>query len=171
MSARMPAMRTRALRACAALLALALLILAVEAAGRASRPGALREAADPLLWGGAGSALQALDDAGDAAAETVEAPPSFEEEVLSLKGRADARVDEQGDVAGFSVKASADDAFTAVSFELEAKGWTRVDSGAAACGTFVKERGAYRWAFASCVQAGAATCVVVQVAPAKQEGA
>lgn len=169
---RMPSRGLRALRACAVLLAIALLAAAVEAVGRSSRPSALREASDVFFReDGRTSVLQSLDDGAEGALGAREAPPSFEDEVLSLEGRADVRVDERGGVVGFSVEDRAGEAFAAVSRELEARGWTGVESGAATCGTFAKDRGAYRWAFASCVQVGSTACVVVQVVPLEQEGA
>lgn len=168
-SARMPPMGGRALRACAVLLAIALLAPVVEAAGRPSRPSALREASDAFF--GETPVLQSLDDEAEGALGAGEAPPSFEDEVLSLEGRADVRVDERGGVVGFSVEGRAGEAFAAVSRELEEKGWTGIESGAATCGTFVKDGGAYRWAFTSCVQVGNAACVVVQIMPLEREGA
>lgn len=151
------------MRACAIVAVGVLIGLAAGGGSCASGEGALREAADPSLWegGSAGVSLQALDDATD----PVEAPPSFEDEVLSLRGRAEARVDDRGGIVGFTVAGSADAAFQTLSSELRAKGWTSVQSGSATRGSFAKEEGSYRWAFASCVQSGDATCVVVQVVP------
>lgn len=168
-SARMPPMGVRALRACAVLLAIALLVPAVEAVGQSSRPSALREASDAFFR--ETPVLQSLDDEAEGALGAREAPPSFEDEVLSLEGRADVRVDERGGVVGFSVEGRAGEAFATVTRELEAKGWTGVESGAATCGTFAKDGGAYRWAFASCVQVGSTACVVVQIMPLERKGA
>lgn len=168
----MPPVGVRALQACAVLLAIALLVAAVEAVGRPSRPSTLREASDAFFGEDARTpVLQLLGDEAEGAGGTCEVPPSFEEEVLSLEGRVDVRVDERGGVVGFSVEGRAGEAFATVSRELEAKGWTGVESGAATCGTFAKDQGAYRWVFASCVQVGGTACVVVQVVPLEREGA
>ena len=169
--ARYDAIRGRALRACACVFALVALVPVVEGVFQATRPGVLREVADASLWdaGDAEFARRAFE--GGEEGGSAEAPPAFEEEALSLAGRCDVRVDERAGVVGFVVEESQAEAFSAVRSELESKGWTGVRSGDEACGTFAKGHGSYRWAFASCVRAGAATCVVVQVVPVDEEGA
>lgn len=91
-----------------------------------------------------------------------DAPARFEEEVLSLEGVSEMRVDPRSAIVGFTSAKAADHVFKDASDELEARGWTFVDSGSNTCGTFVKEAGTYRWVFVSCVQVGSSTSVVVQ---------
>lgn len=90
------------------------------------------------------------------------APEAFEEEVLSLAGLSEVRVDPRSSVVGFTAVGSAERAFEHAARELEVRGWTSIDSGSTTCGSFVKGEGRYRWAFVSCVQVGSTTSVVVQ---------
>lgn len=163
-------MRTRTARACA-VVAVALLAAALAGGfGGASDFGVLREATELSLWDADDEASR-FDAFVDAPACVPDAPPSFEEELFALEGRVDVRADARAGIVGFAVEEPVDRAFALLSSELKAKGWTCVQSGAAACGTFVKREGAHRWAFASCVRSGAATCVVVQVVPTEEGGA
>lgn len=156
-----------------ALLVVALMLGGVGLSGviaRANEPGVLKEASDPALWLPAGfsDVEHALD--GEGAVGRARAPDGFEDEVLSLHGREELRVDERACVVGFSVAGTSEETFLAVSCELEALGWIGVESGLPNCGTFVKEEGSYRWLFASCVQTGGSTSVVVQYATTENEG-
>lgn len=156
-----------------ALLVVALVLGGVAVSGalvRANEPGVLKEASDPALWQPSGFAdvEHALDEEG--APGRARAPDGFEDEVLSLHGKEDTRVDERARVVGFTMAGVSEEMFQAVSCELEALGWIRVESGLPNCGTFVKEEGSYRWLFVSCVQAGESTSVVVQYATTENEG-
>lgn len=163
-------MRVRALRACAVVVAVVLAAALGGGFEEASGSGVLRELSE-LALRGAGEERLGLEALAPATACEPDVPPSFEEELLALEGRADVRADARAGIAGFTVEEPPDQAFSELSSELEAKGWSRVESGAAACGTFAKNEGPYRWAFASCVGSGTATCVVVQVEPIDEEGA
>lgn len=150
-----------ALAALAAALALALsvdVVLDLGEPGVASEVG--RAALADMVSGGSASAESETP---------VEAPDRFEDEVVSLVGRGDVHVGARGRVVGFCCDKSPEAAFLEVAGILEGRGWTAVESGLAASGSFVKEEGAYTWAFVSCVQSGSATSVVVQC-EAQDEG-
>ncbi len=159
-----PSMRVRALRSCA-IVAVALLAVALAGGfGGASGTGVLREASDLSIRSVGEGSPSFMSSAGTPTCQS-DAPVSFEEELFTLDGRDDLRVDARAGIVGFTVEDPIDRAFAQLSSELEAKGWSRVGSGSSAYGTFVKSGGAYRWALASCVRSGTATCVVVQVVP------
>lgn len=163
------------------LLAAALVFLALVLVGRAfeeaDRPSVLSEAA-ALIGGeeadadgdadaGALELLASLDSS-DGADDEV--PESFQEEVLSTAGREDLRCDASAGIVGFSEEGSAEEVFAQLSAELAEKGWTGVESGLDAAGTFVKGDGDHRWLYLSCVQVGDSTSVVAQV-ESLEEGA
>lgn len=163
-------MRVRALRACTVVAAVMLAAAFAGGFEGASGSGVLRKASELSLRDVGGEAL-GLEALASVPAREPDVPPSFEEELVALEGRADVRADARAGIVGFTVEEPPDRAFSELSSELEAKGWSCVESGAAACGTFARNEGSYRWAFASCVRSGTATCVVVQVEPIEEEGA
>ena len=71
------------------------------------------------------------------------------------------RTDASARVVGFTTQGKAVAAFEEAAAELEGKGWTQVESGMPACGTFVKRDGTYRWLFVSGVQVGKDASMVV----------
>ena len=71
------------------------------------------------------------------------------------------RTDASARVVGFTTQGEAAAAFEEAAAELEGKGWTQVESGMPACGTFVKRDGTYRWLFVSGVQVGKDASMVV----------
>ena len=165
------------------LLAASLVFLALVAVGRAfeeaGRPSVLAEAA--ALIGGEEGEADADGDADAGALELLasldssdgaddEVPESFQEEVLSTAGREDLRCDASAGIVGFSEEGSAEEVFAQLSEELAEKGWTGVESGLDAAGTFVKGDGDHRWLYLSCVQVGDSTSVVAQV-ESLEEGA
>ena len=85
----------------------------------------------------------------------------FEDEALALEGREDVRADASAPVVGFTTQGEVAVAFEEAAEELEGKGWTQVESGMPACGTFVKRDGTYRWLFVSGVQVGKDASMVV----------
>lgn len=106
------------------------------------------------------SLLSALEDAVSSGDEV---PESFQEEILSLDGFTELRCDLDSGVVGFTAQGEAEEVFEEIEAVLEEGGWTFVESGLEACGTFVKVEGDYQWLFVSCVQVGSSTSVVVQV--------
>ena len=151
-----PARRRR--RAVAALALLLVAVLAVDAVGRAVRPGVLREAA-----------VLAVDGAA-ASREPPRLPEGFSQEVVPVEGFAGLRVGAGGSVVGYEVEKDPARAFDEVRSLLDERGWKAVPSGDRAGGSFVKETGRFRWAYVSCVRAGDTTSVVVQCATADEKG-
>ncbi|OUO92125.1 hypothetical protein B5F40_01995 [Gordonibacter sp. An230] len=146
-------MRTRIVRA---VLALCLAALAVSCAvwlGGVAGSDVLRMALDPTLWN------DASGDAGAFGGDLL--PEGFGSEVLALEDSEDVRVDASACVVGFTMRGEAAGMFEKVARELEGKGWTQVDSGMPACGTFVKRDGSYQWLFVSGVQVGEDAGMVV----------
>lgn len=127
-------------------------LAASDAFGQAMQPSVLGEVA---AWDGVSSAERSVQ---------VALPRGFEDEVLAVADERELAVDERGRVVGFVRSRESEQAFSSVAEELERGGWTHVPSGWAACGSFVKGEGAYRWVFVACVEAGGATSVVVQYA-------
>ena len=147
------------------LLAAALLIaacvgacVAVPAVLDGPHAGAVEKLRLALTFGDAGSASVPGTDE--------QLPEGFQEEVLSLEGRKDVRVGAGGQVVGFVERADPQEAFAALSAELEAGGWAAIDSGRDDCGSFVKGGGRFAWVFVSCVRVGEATSVVVSTVAA-----
>lgn len=99
-------------------------------------------------------------------ARTGDPPRGFEDEVLRLDGREDVRVEERLGLVGFSCSGAAEETFSSLEQELQAKGWLGVESGNEEWRSFVKNSGTYRWAFVACVRVGAWTSVVVRYATA-----
>ncbi|MEC4176740.1 hypothetical protein VIN30_09810 [Adlercreutzia sp. R7] len=108
-----------------------------------------QEAAVPLPVPGEGTVL-------------AEAPPWFSDEVFSLEGFEDVRANENWTVMGFSFAGSVDEALAWGRCQLEAGGWTVVESGVAGAFTAVKEGGRLSWLLLSGTGVGERTCVVVQ---------
>ena len=146
-------MRARVVRAVLALGSVAVAASCASWFGGVAGSDVLREAADPALWDGAAEATS--EDGGDPA------PEGFEDEALALAGREDVRTDASARVVGFTTQGEAAAAFEEAAAELEGKGWTQVESGMPACGTFVKRDGTYRWLFVSGVQVGKGASMVV----------
>ena len=97
---------------------------------------------------------------------TGDPPQGFEDEVLRLDGREDVRVEERLGLVGFSCSGAAEETFSSLEQELQAKGWIDVESGNEGWKSFVKNSGPYRWAFVACVRVGTWTSVVVRYATA-----
>lgn len=89
---------------------------------------------------------------------------AFADEVVSLVGRSDGRIDEGSRVIGWSCDGQASEVLGATTGELERKGWKKTGNDQAACASFSKESGRYRWAFVMCTQIGSSVSVVLQVA-------
>ena len=106
------------------------------------------------------SLLAALEDA---ATSGDEVPESFQEEAFSLEGFTELRCDLDSGVIGFTAQGEAEEVFEEIEAALEEGGWTFVESGLEACGTFAKTSGDYQWLFVSCAQVGDSTSVVMQV--------
>lgn len=87
----------------------------------------------------------------------------FADEVTSLAGRSEGRIDEEARIIGWSCEGRASDALSSTAAELEQKGWKRMESGYATCMSFTKASGCYRWAFLMCAQIGSSVSVVIQV--------
>lgn len=134
--------RRRAWTIAAALVAGLVVALALASA---DRPGVLREAA------------RSPTEASDAGP-----PAGFEDEALRLEARCDVRADERNGVLGFSCAGGAAETLAALEGELRAKGWSSVSSGYEGTGSFVKEKGRYRWMFVACIDVGDWTSVVVR---------
>lgn len=150
--------RTRVRRACWVVGGLLAMTVLTWALGCVGRPGVLGEAASAV----AGEAT--ARGAPDAPA----LPLGFADEVVAVAGRDEVRADERGRVVGFCVSSAAEGVFSSLADELAGKGWARIESGSATCGSFSKNGGAYRWAFVTCVQVGDSTSVVVQYAAADE---
>lgn len=90
-------------------------------------------------------------------------PDAFADEVVSLEGRSDGRIDEQARTIGWSCEGEVSEVFSSTATELKQKGWKQMESGQAACASFTKGSGCYRWAFVACAQVGSSVSVVVQV--------
>ena len=146
------------MRAAALVAALVIGCLVVEVVLDGSREGVGSEAGRIAFEEIAG------DREGDRSAEerNRDMPEGFEEEVLSMEGKSAVRVGAEGSVVGFSVSQDASAAFSDLSAELVAHGWQPVGSGRGDCGTFLKSEGRFTWLFASCIQVGSGTSVVIQ---------
>ena len=148
----------RLLRALAIVVGLVLACCAVDAVLRLSQPSAMGDA----LGIGAGAAdfpSRATASTGPAQAEL---PEGFESEVLDLAQVEGLRVAAGGTVVGFSLQGDASEAFAQLSTQLQANGWSAVESGRPDCGSFVKGEGTYTWLFVSCTQVGDGVSVVLQ---------
>lgn len=143
-------MKGRLLRASALTAALILAVLAGEALVDSAKQG---------FAPGGGFAVPCASDG------RALSPLPFEDEVLALSGREDARLSADGRVAGFLTDASPGEAFSEASRELEKRGWKAVESGHPSLGSFVKREGKCRWVLVECMEAGQATSVVVQCFP------
>lgn len=147
-------------------------ILAMGALSTPVHPGVAQEAFTSVF---AESDLSGFGNDADEeqerqAAASCAVPQGFEDEVVGVAGRADVRVLEGCGIVGFVESGNAESVFDGLLGDLSSKGWLQIESGRAACGTFVKEDGFYRWIFVTCVQVGASTSVVVQYSMADGKG-
>lgn len=150
---RRPDQKRRALCACAIVTSL------VAAAALASSP---KDGGDAMPAASAASlrdrAESSLAQSGDAALAR------FEREVIPLSDYDDVRASGNGAVVGFTMPASADNAFASITAILTARGWTAVESGHATAGSFVKEEGDLTWAFVHATDVTGCASVVVTCA-------
>lgn len=148
----------RLFRALAIVVALVLACCVVDAVLRLSQPSAMGDALG--IWAGV------ADSSSHATAATelvqTELPEGFESEVLDLSQAEGLRVAAEGTVVGFSLQGDASDAFAQLSEQLQARGWSAVESGRPDCGSFVKDDGVYTWLFVSCTQVGDGVSAVLQ---------
>lgn len=110
---------------------------------------------------GYGAVLDGSIDAYELAAAS--RADAFADEVASLAGRNEGRIDEESRIIGWTCEGAAPDVLSLVAAELEQKGWRRMESGSATCASFTKASGCYRWAFLMCAQIGSSVSVVIQV--------
>ena len=169
-----PGSSVSAARAKRAALVVGLLLAGAPLSGivsDAQRPGVVGEAMRAGLWEeGAGGDALGVEEALAVGRGSDALPEGLERELGIPAERAEVRVEELagGGVVGFVVATAADEAYARVRDGMVAKGWAAVESGQARCGSFAKSDGAYRWAFASCTEAGGLTSVVVQYATADE---
>ncbi len=165
-----PPLRSRARWAFGIIAALAFVLVLVDGLGQLAPLGKHQstQTLEAFESTSTSSTLQMIDRKIEAL--PTELPASFTSEVLSLRNCSDLYGSPQAGVVGFTVEGSADRAFKRVSSELVSGGWHAIKSGTSTCGSFVKDRGLYRWAFVSCVEMNGTTSVVVQVVPEKEEG-
>lgn len=133
--------RCRALRASAVIVAAVIAICAIDGVLSCSRVSA------PI--------------AGDSAV-----PSWFEDELFPVQGYSSVRVALDGAVVGFSTTLEPSEEFAAIKSLMEQKGWKFMESGVAASGSFLKEKGTCTWAWVSCADVSGVTSVVVQCAKA-----
>lgn len=114
------------------------------------------------VLGGEEPSQLARGETDDAASPELRA--RFEQEALPLAGRSEVRTTEDCSTVGFSMGMSTTESFSALSRELEERGWSPVASGSSTMGSFVKDGGALTWLFLNCYGIGGETCVVVNVA-------
>lgn len=86
----------------------------------------------------------------------------FEDELFSVSSMGGAYWSSSAQLVSWCEKGSVEEALAALEGRLAAKGWAGVSSESSSCRSFVKNEGAYRWAFASAVQVGEETSVVLQ---------
>lgn len=141
--------------------------------GQEGASGGVKESPGDAVGGLSGSsdggspaegALDAVRDvmtARDPAVDGV-APEGFAEELFSVEGFEEVRVSDGGDVVGFLLRDSAEEAFAALKGRLEANGWAFVESGIENAGSFAKSGGVYQSCFLSCTEVAGSTAVVVQ---------
>ncbi len=110
---------------------------------------------------GYGAVIDGSSDAYELAAAS--RADAFADEVASLAGRNEGRIDEESRIIGWTCEGAAPDVLSSVVTELEQKGWRRMESGSATCASFTKASGCYRWAFLMCAQIGSSVSVVIQV--------
>ena len=112
------------------------------------------------LIGQGGDAQDLIERIEEAADGGIGQPPAwFSEEIGVLPDARDVRA--SGAVVGYMVDAESQATLEALRMHMEGRGWTCVPSTEAGAATFVKESGQCTWAFATCVQVGPSTSVVV----------
>lgn len=141
--------------------------------GQEGASGGVTESPGDAVGGPSGSsdggspaegALDAVRDVMTARNPAVDgvAPEGFAEELFNVEGFEEIRVSDGGDVVGFLLRDSAEEAFAALKRRLEANGWAFVESGIENAGSFAKSGGVYQSCFLSCTEVAGMTAVVVQ---------
>jgi hypothetical protein len=75
-----------------------------------------------------------------------------------------------GVTLGFSRNQDVGDSLAWISDQMQRKGWAVVPSGSSVAATFAKGSGTYRWAAATCTEAGGATSVVLSMSEVGSNG-
>lgn len=89
------------------------------------------------------------------------APDGFEDELFPVAGYREVRHSADGRVVGLTAAGKPSAVFERCREQMEARGWTGIDSGQSGRATFLKEQGRYRWACLDCTEAGDDTAVVI----------
>jgi len=90
-------------------------------------------------------------------------PNDFGKELFALDAFFDVRVSEEGGVIGLLSHGSLEEVTTFCEAELIEHGWTKVESGYAACASFVKTQGSYTWLFMSCIEVCGDTSILISL--------
>ena len=151
--------------ACVVVGAVAALLIACSVLEASAQCGAVGGAAAAVS---AASFDAAMGGENDAFAAPASVPESFEEEFFPLSGLGGARWSSDECVVGWCEQGTADEALSKLADQLAAKGWVTVASSNAACRSFSKSGGVYRWAFASAAQVGGESSVVLQWSSAEE---
>ncbi|NGM17213.1 hypothetical protein GMI70_04180 [Eggerthellaceae bacterium zg-893] len=152
-------MERRLRRAVALVVAVLALVAASGVVEHAMRPSVASEAASAFGASDA-SISEALDEGKEDGSALL--PASFHSEVGMDAEATSVCVDDAAKIVSYVAAGSADQVFEDVRGRLEGKGWHAVESGLAACGSFAKEEGAYRWLFVACLDVAGGTSVVLQ---------
>ena len=127
-------------------------VIARAAAGTAEGAAASRDDAD---------SLGPIDD--DLGRQAADAPPWFEQEVLSLAEAYDLRALDDWSVVGFTMAGEVATVRQWAVASLEERGWALVETGEGATLAGIKEGGTCPWLLLSCTPVGDEVCIVVQI--------
>ena len=107
--------------------------------------------------------LDALFDVGSEVRPGTAAPAWFEQEVCPTADLSDVLASDDWSVVGFSSDLSPGEELSRLCSLFSSRGWTGFESGVEGTATFGKDEGTCRWMMVSCVGAGDATSVVLQM--------
>lgn len=107
--------------------------------------------------------LDALFDVGSEVRPGTAAPAWFEQEVCPTADLSDVLANDDWSVVGFSSDLSPGEELSRLCALFSSRGWTGFESGVEGTATFGKDEGTCRWMMVSCVSAGDATSVVLQM--------
>lgn len=88
-------------------------------------------------------------------------PADFESSVFSTEGFGQLQHTPDGRIVGMVCSGAPDDAMELCKKRLQENGWTYIESGQGNRASFLKEEGAYTWAYVDCTAVGDDTSVVV----------
>lgn len=109
--------------------------------------------------------IEAVNDGGGSSVGSAVdgTPDGFEDEFFPIAEYREVRHSADGRVVGLTATGEPSAVFKRCQEQMEARGWTGIDSGQSGRATFLKGQGRYGWACLDCTETGEDTAVVIIV--------